>query len=66
MVEKVRRSTKRVVVEMELVKEEYNECSETGAFGELKTNLASRAPFTGLMALDSLPSPSSCDDIRDF
>lgn len=40
MMEKARRSTKRVVVEMELVKEEYNERSETGAFGELKKSLA--------------------------
>ena len=41
--EKARRGTKRVVVEMELVKEEteeYNERSETGAFSELKTSLA--------------------------
>jgi hypothetical protein len=28
------------VVEMELVREEYNERSEIGAFGELKTGLA--------------------------
>ena len=40
MMEKARRSTKRVVVEMELVKEEYNERSETGTFGELKKSLA--------------------------
>jgi hypothetical protein len=40
MMEKARRGTKRVVVEMELVKEEYNERSETGAFSELKTSLA--------------------------
>jgi hypothetical protein len=40
MMEKARRGNKRVVVEMELVKEEYNERSETGAFGEFKTSLA--------------------------
>jgi|SRR6266850_8247594 len=40
MMEKARRGTKRVVVEMELVKEEYNERNETGAFSELKTSLA--------------------------
>jgi hypothetical protein len=40
MMEKARRGTKRVVVEIELVKEEYNERSETGAFSELKTSLA--------------------------
>ena len=34
------RRTKRVVVEMELVKGGYNERSETGAFSELKTSLA--------------------------
>jgi hypothetical protein len=39
MMEKARRGTKRVV-EMELVKEEYNERSQTGAFSELKTSLA--------------------------
>ena len=39
MVEKARR-TKRVVVEMGLVKGGYNERSETGAFSELKTSLA--------------------------
>ena len=37
MTEKARRGTKRVVVEMELVKEEYNERDETGAFSELRT-----------------------------
>jgi hypothetical protein len=31
---------RRGVVEMELVREEDNERSETGAFGELKTSLA--------------------------
>jgi hypothetical protein len=36
MMEEARRGTKRVV----LVKEEYNERSETGAFSELKTSLA--------------------------
>lgn len=40
MMEKARRGAKRVVVEMELVKEEYNERTETGAFSELKTRLA--------------------------
>lgn len=40
MAENARRGTKRVVVEMELVKEECNEGSETGAFSELKTSLA--------------------------
>jgi len=39
MTEKARRGTKRAVVEMELVKGEYNERSETGAFSELKTGL---------------------------
>ena len=40
MMEKARCGTKRVVAEMELVKEEHNERSETGAFSELKTSLA--------------------------
>ena len=41
MKEKARRGTKRVVVEMELEKEEYtNGRSETGAFRTLKTSLA--------------------------
>ena len=38
--EKARRRPKRVVVEMELVNEEYNESIETEAFSELKMNLA--------------------------
>ena len=38
--EKARRGTKRVVVEMELGKEEYNERSKTGAISKLKTCLA--------------------------
>jgi len=38
--EKAQRGTKRVVVEMELGKEEYSERSETGAFSKLKTSLA--------------------------
>jgi len=38
--EKERRGTKRVVVEMELGKEEHNERSETGAFSKLKTSPA--------------------------
>lgn len=38
--ENARRGTKHVVVEIELVKEEYNERSETGGFSELKTSLA--------------------------
>ena len=37
MIEKTRCGTKRVVVEMELVKEQYNKRSEDGAFSELKT-----------------------------
>lgn len=41
MMEKARRGNKRVVVEMELVKGEYNERSETGAFSE------PRAPKAG-------------------
>jgi hypothetical protein len=40
MMEKARRGTKCVVVEMELVKEEYNERNETGAFSELEMSLA--------------------------
>jgi len=40
MIERARRGTKRVVVEMELEKEEYNGHSETGAFSTLKTSLA--------------------------
>jgi len=40
MMEKARRGTKCVVVETELVKEEYNERNETGAFSELKMSLA--------------------------
>ena len=40
MMEKARRGTKRVVVEIELVKEEYNERSNAGAFSELKTSPA--------------------------
>ena len=41
MKEKARRGTKRVVVEMELEKEEYtNGRSETGALSTLKTGLA--------------------------
>jgi hypothetical protein len=39
MLEKARRGTKRVVVEMAFGKKEYNECSETGAFSKLKTRL---------------------------
>ena len=39
MMEKARRGTKRVVVENELLEEEYNERSETAAFSELKTSL---------------------------
>jgi len=38
--EEARRGTKRVVVEMELGKEECNERSETGAFSKLKTSPA--------------------------
>ena len=40
MMEKARRGTKRVVVEMELVKKEYNERGGAGAFSELKASLA--------------------------
>lgn len=40
MMEKARHGTKRIVVEMEFVKEEYNEHSETGAFSELRMILA--------------------------
>ena len=40
MTEKARCGTKRVVVEMELVKEEYIERCENEVFSELKTRLA--------------------------
>ena len=40
MIERARRGTKRIVVEMELKKEEYNGYSETGAFSTLKMTLA--------------------------
>lgn len=40
MMEKARHGTKRIVVEMGLVKEEYNERNETGAFSKWKTSLA--------------------------
>jgi hypothetical protein len=40
MMEKARRGTKRVVVEMELVNEVCNERSEPGVFNELKTSPA--------------------------
>jgi hypothetical protein len=40
MMEKARRGTKRVVVEMGFVNEVYNERSKAGAFNELKTSLA--------------------------
>ena len=40
MTENARRGTKRVVVEMELVEEEYIERSGNEAFSELKTRLA--------------------------
>lgn len=46
MMEKARRDTKRVVVGIELVKEDYNERSEIGALSELKTSLA--APRQGI------------------
>ena len=38
--ERARRGTKRVVVEMEMKKEECNGHSETGTFSTLKTSLA--------------------------
>ncbi len=40
MMEKARHGTKHVMVEMELMEKEYNKCSETGAFSELKMSLA--------------------------
>ena len=39
MMAKVQCGTKCVMVEMELMKEEYNEHNETGAFSELKMSL---------------------------
>ena len=42
MTERARRGTKRVVVEMELVKEEYIERSENEAFSELSRALSQR------------------------
>ncbi len=59
--EKARRGTKRVVVETELVKEEYNERTVTGAFSELKTSLA--LPRQGIpreQALSMLQNVSPC------
>ena len=57
MMEKARRDTKRVVVGIELVKEDYNERSEIGALSELKTSLA--APRQGIREEGSERQPST-------